>query len=141
MSFWKTFVSDDSKPYQDTEVEDIKFHLTKLLEAEASLLDIDARLVEVNRSNLKFGIEDIQLLSATLERTQLAVRIENWIKSFEPRLSHIMIELNERKEGDNSLSFNIIAKVKTQHGEQELVFDSKIALSDLATSLEEDSYD
>lgn len=140
MSFWNTFISD-SKPYQDAEVEDIKFHLTKLLEAEASLIDVDDRLLEVNRSNLKFGIEDIQLLSATLERTQLAVRIESWIKSFEPRLNQISVELNERKEGDNSLSFNIIAKVKTSHGEQELIFDSKIALNDLATSLEEDSYD
>ena len=36
MSFWKTFISD-AKPYQDAEIEDIKFHLTKLLEAEASL--------------------------------------------------------------------------------------------------------
>ena len=140
MSFWNTFISD-SKPYQDAEVEDIKFHLTKLLEAEASLIDVDDRLLEVIRSNLKFGIEDIQLLSATLERTQLAVRIESWIKSFEPRLNQISVELNERKEGDNSLSFNIIAKVKTSHGEQELIFDSKIALNDLATSLEEDSYD
>lgn len=140
MSFWNTFISD-SKPYQDAEVEDIKFHLTKLLEAEASLIDVDDRLQEINRSNLKFGIEDIQLLSATLERTQLAVRIESWIKSFEPRLHQISVELNERKEGDNALSFNIIAKVKTSHGEQELIFDSKIALNDLATSLEEDSYD
>ncbi|WP_394251165.1 type VI secretion system baseplate subunit TssE [Vibrio profundi] len=140
MSFWNTFISD-SKPYQDAEVEDIKFHLTKLLEAEASLIDVDDRLQEINRSNLKFGIEDIQLLSATLERTQLAVRIESWIKSFEPRLHQISVELNERKEGDNALSFNIIAKVKTSHGEQELIFDSKIALIDLATSLEEDSYD
>ncbi|MCF7505453.1 GPW/gp25 family protein [Vibrio sp. L3-7] len=140
MSFWKTFISD-SKPYKDAEVEDIKFHLTKLLEAEASLTDIDNRLVEVNRSNLKFGIEDIQLLSATLEKTQLTLRIETWIKSFEPRLHDISVELGERKEGDNSLSFNIIAKVKTSYGEQDLIFDSKIALSDLTTSLEEDNYD
>ncbi|WGS59353.1 GPW/gp25 family protein [Vibrio lentus] len=140
MSFWKTFISD-SKPYKDAEIEDIKFHLTKLLEAEASLTDIDKRLVEVNRSNLKFGIEDIQLLSATLEKTQLTLRIETWIKSFEPRLHDISVELGERKEGDNSLSFNIIAKVKTSYGEQDLIFDSKIALSDLTTSLEEDNYD
>ncbi|MCB5358748.1 lysozyme [Vibrio lentus] len=140
MSFWKTFISD-SKPYKDAEIEDIKFHLTKLLEAEASLTDIDNRLVEVNRSNLKFGIEDIQLLSATLEKTQLTLRIETWIKSFEPRLHDISVELGERKEGDNSLSFNIIAKVKTSYGEQDLIFDSKIALSDLTTSLEEDNYD
>ena len=140
MSFWKTFISD-SKPYQDAEIKDIKFHLTKLLEAEASLTDIDNRLIEVNRSNLKFGIEDIQLLSATLEKTQLTLRIETWIKSFEPRLHNISVELGERKEGDNSLSFNIIAKVKTSHGEQDLIFDSKIALSDLTTSLEEDNYD
>ncbi|PML53491.1 GPW/gp25 family protein [Vibrio lentus] len=140
MSFWKTFISD-SKPYKDADIEDIKFHLTKLLEAEASLTDIDNRLVEVNRSNLKFGIEDIQLLSATLEKTQLTLRIETWIKSFEPRLHDISVELGERKEGDNSLSFNIIAKVKTSYGEQDLIFDSKIALSDLTTSLEEDNYD
>ncbi|MEZ9289024.1 GPW/gp25 family protein [Vibrio lentus] len=140
MSFWKTFISD-SKPYKDAEIEDIKFHLTKLLEAEASLTNIDNRLVEVNRSNLKFGIEDIQLLSATLEKTQLTLRIETWIKSFEPRLHDISVELGERKEGDNSLSFNIIAKVKTSYGEQDLIFDSKIALSDLTTSLEEDNYD
>ncbi|MEZ8492308.1 type VI secretion system baseplate subunit TssE [Vibrio splendidus] len=140
MSFWKTFISD-SKPYKDAEIEDIKFHLTKLLEAEASLTDIDNRLVEVNRSNLKFGIEDIQLLSATLEKTQITLRIETWIKSFEPRLHDISVELGERKEGDNSLSFNIIAKVKTSYGEQDLIFDSKIALSDLTTSLEEDNYD
>ncbi|MEL0610952.1 GPW/gp25 family protein [Vibrio echinoideorum] len=140
MSFWKTFISD-SKPYKDAEIEDIKFHLTKLLEAEASLTDIDNRLVEVNRSNLKFGIEDIQLLSATLEKTQLTLRIETWIKSFEPRLHDISVELGERKEGDNSLSFNIIAKVKTSYGEQDLIFDSKIALNDLTTSLEEDNYD
>ncbi|MEZ9159592.1 GPW/gp25 family protein [Vibrio lentus] len=140
MSFWTTFISD-SKPYKDAEIEDIKFHLTKLLEAEASLTDIDNRLVEVNRSNLKFGIEDIQLLSATLEKTQLTLRIETWIKSFEPRLHDISVELGERKEGDNSLSFNIIAKVKTSYGEQDLIFDSKIALSDLTTSLEEDNYD
>lgn len=140
MSFWTTFISD-SKPYKDAEIEDIKFHLTKLLEAEASLTDIDNRLVEVNRSNLKFGIEDIQLLSATLEKTQLTLRIETWIKSFEPRLHNISVELGERKEGDNSLSFNIIAKVKTSYGEQDLIFDSKIALSDLTTSLEEDNYD
>ncbi|MDN2667793.1 GPW/gp25 family protein [Vibrio sp. 14N.309.X.WAT.E.F5] len=140
MSFWTTFISD-SKPYKDAEIEDIKFHLTKLLEAEASLTDIDNRLVEVNRSNLKFGIEDIQLLSATLEKTQLTLRIETWIKSFEPRLHDISVELGERKEGDNSLSFNIIAKVKTSYGEQDLIFDSKIALNDLTTSLEEDNYD
>ncbi|MCW4445338.1 type VI secretion system baseplate subunit TssE [Vibrio splendidus] len=140
MSFWKTFISD-TKPYQDAEIEDIKFHLTKLLEAEASLTEIDNRLVEVNRSNFKFGIEDVHLLSATLENTQITLRIEAWIKSFEPRLHDISVELEQRKEGDNSLSFNIIAKVKTNNGERDLIFDSRIALSDLTTSIEEDSYD
>lgn len=56
-------------------------------------------------------------------------------------MHNISVELGERKEGDNSLSFNIIAKVKTSYGEQDLIFDSKIALSDLTTSLEEDNYD
>ncbi|MCW8332971.1 type VI secretion system baseplate subunit TssE [Vibrio sp. SCSIO 43135] len=139
MSFWNTFLSPNT--VKDNHIDDIKYHLTKLFEAEASLVEIDNRLGEVNRSNFRFGIEDIQLLSASLDQTQLARRIESWIQNFEPRLSNVSVELIERKEGENALSFNIIAKTKTEYGDQELVFDSKIALNDLSTSLDEDSYD
>ena len=124
MSFWKTFISD-SKPYQDAEIEDIKFHLTKLLEAEASLTDIDNRLIEVNRSNLKFGIEDIQLLSATLEKTQLTLRIETWIKSFNPQPNTIRERFGSGKEGKNQLWFNFIARVRQGNAKKTLTFTSK----------------
>jgi len=140
MSFWQTFVAND-KPSPRSEIADIKYHLTKLLEAEASLIDLDDRLTEINRSSLKFGIEDIQLLSASLDKAQLALRIESWIRSFEPRFSHITVELLDRKEGENAVFFNIIASVPTQYGEKELIFDSKITLTDLTTQLKEESYD
>ncbi|OIQ26221.1 type VI secretion system baseplate subunit TssE [uncultured Vibrio sp.] len=140
MSLWSTFIKpSESSTY--SEIEDIKYHLTKLFESEASLIDIDNRFVELNRSNHRFGIEDIQLLSASLDQTQLAMRIETWVNYFEPRLHNVSVELIERKANENALAFNIAAKVTTSQGETELVFDSKIALNDLAASLSEDSYE
>ncbi|MCG9682413.1 type VI secretion system baseplate subunit TssE [Vibrio sp. Isolate23] len=140
MGFWKTFI-DPKSSSQSEEIDDIKYHLTKLLESESSLIDIDDRFTELQRSNLRFGIEDVQLLSASLDQTQLALRLESYIRHFEPRLTQIMVELLERKENENTLVFNIIAKAKTSKGEQDLVFDSKISLNDLTTVMTEDSYD
>lgn len=140
MSFYNTFLSD--KPSnEDREVEDIKYNLTRLFESEASLIDLDERLLEINRSIYRFGIEDSQLLSATLDSTQLSIRLATLINDFEPRLSDVTVELRDRKEGENAISFNILANIETQYGSNELVFESKIALSDLTTTLEEDSYD
>ncbi|MGD8112165.1 type VI secretion system baseplate subunit TssE [Vibrio sp. TRT 21S02] len=140
MSFWRTFVAQSSIT-RDAEIDDIKYNLTKLFESEAPLMDIDDRLSQTLKSNLRFGIEDIQLLSANLDQTQLSMRIADWIKHFEPRLSSVMVELIERKENENALAFHIIAQANTQNGKKELIFDSKISLSDLTTSMEEDSYD
>ncbi|MCZ4294577.1 type VI secretion system baseplate subunit TssE [Vibrio sinaloensis] len=141
MSFWKTFVQPHDTSGPNDDIEDIKYHLTKLLESEASLFEIDDRFVELQRSNFRFGIEDVQLLSASLDQSQLALHLESYIKHFEPRLSQVMVELGERKESENAIAFNIIAKAKTNQGETELVFDSKISLSDLKASMSEDSYE
>lgn len=141
MSFWQTFVQPHDTSGPNDEIEDIKYHLTKLLESEASLLNIDARFTELQRSNFRFGIEDVQLLSASLDQTQLALRLESYIKHFEPRLTQVMVELGERKESENAIAFNIVAKAKTTQGETELVFDSKISLSDLKAFMSEDSYE
>ncbi|CAM3630189.1 type VI secretion system baseplate subunit TssE [Vibrio aquimaris] len=140
MGFWKAFI-DSKGSTQTEEVEDIKYHLTKLLESESPLLSIDDRFIELHRSNLRFGIEDVQLLSASLDQAQLAIRLESYIRHFEPRLSQVIVELLERNETENALVFNIIASANTSRGEQELIFDSKISLNDLTTIMTEDSYD
>jgi len=141
MSFWKTFVQPHDVSGPNDDIEDIKYNLTKLLESEASLLEIDDRFIELQRSNFRFGIEDVQLLSASLDQAQLALRLESYIKHFEPRLTNVMVELGERKENENAIAFNIVAKAKTTQGETELVFDSKISLNDLKTLMTEDSYE
>ena len=58
MSFWRTFVQTAPTTRRD-DIEDIKYHLTRLFDSEASLMSIDDRLTEVQRSNYRFGIEDV----------------------------------------------------------------------------------
>ncbi len=109
MSFWRTFVQTAPTTRRDDienikyhltrrdDIEDIKYHLTRLFDSEASLMSIDDRLTEVQRSNYRFGIEDVHLLSASLDHQQLALKLENYVRHFEPRLSQVMVELVERK--------------------------------------------
>jgi len=141
MSFYNTFLSNVDSNQDSRVIDDIRYNLTRLFESEASLIDFDDRLIEINRSNYRFGIEDSHLLSSSLEPTQLAVRLSTLISTFEPRLNNITVELIERKSGENAVAFNILATVMSEFGENELVFESKIALNNLATTLEEDSYD
>ncbi|NOI25110.1 type VI secretion system baseplate subunit TssE [Vibrio mediterranei] len=141
MSFWRTFVEPHDTSGTHDKIEDIKYHLTKLLDSEASLFNIDERFTELQRSNFRFGIEDVQLLSASLDQTQLALRLESYIKHFEPRLNQVIVQLGERKESENAIAFNIVAKAKTTQGETELVFDSKISLNNLKTSMSGDNYE
>ncbi|MDA9556439.1 type VI secretion system baseplate subunit TssE [Vibrio sp.] len=145
MSFWKTFCQSKEVNTLGSEpklkIHDIQYHLSKLFEAEVPLIAKDYRLTEVNRSIINFGVEDVQLLSASLDRSQLAIKIKGWIENFEPRLQDIQVILHEHKEGQNALHFSISAHYQDDFGLQELNFDSRIALSDFTSSVEEENYD
>lgn len=138
MSFYHAFIQSSG---QFDEIDDIRYHLTRLLESEAPLIAIENSLNEVKHSNFGFGITDVQLLTANLDRTQLARKIETWLTTYEPRLSDVSVEMLERREGQNCIEFTILAKHLSNDGEQTLVFDSKIALSDFSTKISEEEYD
>ncbi|MGF1747905.1 MULTISPECIES: GPW/gp25 family protein [Vibrio] len=140
MTFYQAFISpnDSSK---DDELEDIRYHLTKLLESEAPLVAISSYYKAIRRSNYAFGITDVQLLNANLDQAQLAKRLESWLVTFEPRLSDVSVEMVERREGCNSILFTIIARYASKKGTKTLIFDSKIALSDFSAQLSEEDYD
>ncbi|MCG9787177.1 type VI secretion system baseplate subunit TssE [Vibrio mediterranei] len=138
MSFYSAFIQSSR---QDDEIDDIRYHLTRLLESEAPLIAVENSLSEVRRSSFTFGITDVQLLTANLDQTQLARKIETWLTTYEPRLSDASVEMLERREGQNCIQFTIVAKHLSQDGEQTLVFDSKIALGDFSAKISEEEYD
>ncbi|AYV20021.1 MULTISPECIES: type VI secretion system baseplate subunit TssE [Vibrio] len=138
MSFYNAFIQSSR---QDDEIDDIRYHLTRLLESEAPLIAVENSLSEVRRSSFTFGITDVQLLTANLDQTQLARKIETWLTTYEPRLSDVSVEMLERREGQNCIQFTIVAKHLSQDGEQTLVFDSKIALGDFSAKISEEEYD
>ncbi|MFH0261016.1 type VI secretion system baseplate subunit TssE [Vibrio barjaei] len=138
MSFYIAFIQSSR---QDDEIDDIRYHLTRLLESEAPLIAVENSLSEVKRSSFTFGITDVQLLTANLDQTQLARKIETWLTTYEPRLSDVSVEMLERREGQNCIQFTILAKHLSQDGEQTLVFDSKIALGDFSANISEEEYD
>ncbi|MFC6670682.1 type VI secretion system baseplate subunit TssE [Marinobacterium aestuariivivens] len=137
MLFWKTFLADeDVGDDHDALVASVRHQLGCLLESEAPLCTLPNRLPEVARSNLRFGLDCLQSLSSQMEPDRFAHQLEAWVRAFEPRLTEVRVEVYERDELNNAVSFSLLAKLKTDRGPQALVFDSRLNLRDLRVRME-----
>ncbi len=137
MSFWESFLADQD--YQDEHqalLASVQHQLTCLLESEAPLLPFGERLPELDSSNLRYGVDCLQSISSQINKDQLASKLANWIKAFEPRLKSVSVEVFDRKAQSNSIEFSLLATLQTGDTLHSLVFDSNISLANQKVDLE-----
>lgn len=88
-----------------------------------------ARYPQVATSVLNFGMRSLAGRSATsVDPLQTAASIEEVIRRFEPRLTHVHVTLDEGREGTegHQLAFRIEARLWGQPAPQNLVLRTKI---------------
>jgi len=137
MVFWKTFLAREPVGNgHEALVAAVRYQLTRLLESEAPLTLLPPRLAQVERSNMRFGLDCLQSISSQMDRDRFARQLEGWIKSFEPRLSDVRVEVYERDEANNAINFSLVARLKTERGTHALVFDSNMSLIDQKVDME-----
>ncbi|MBY4677081.1 type VI secretion system baseplate subunit TssE [Marinobacterium arenosum] len=137
MVFWNTFLAE--APVADEHealVASVRYQLSRLLESEAPLTTLPAKLAQVERSNMRFGLDCLQSISSQMDKDQFARQLESWIKSFEPRLVDVSVEVYERDETNNAINFSLLARLKTDRGLHALVFDSNMNLADQKVDME-----
>lgn len=137
MIFWQAFLAD--KPSRDQEealVASVEYQLERLLNSEAPLMSLDSRYKEVEASNLRFGLDSLQTISSQMDNDQFARKLENWVKAFEPRLSDVSVEVHERDEHKNRVSFSLLARLVTDRGTHALMFDSSIDVAGQKVAME-----
>ena len=145
MIFWRAFLA--KKTYDDPRqelIESVRYHLTRLLETEAPLVALSPKLVECETSSFRFGIENIQTISSQMDKDQFANQVENWIKTFEPRLSDVVTEVFERNDDSNAIDFSLSVRLNDERieneKERELSFESRLSLAHQQISMEEQDF-
>lgn len=94
--------------------------LTNLLNTRRSSADIPEEFVRTNQSVAAYGIQDFT--SSPVDGDQMRRGIEKAVRTFEPRLSHIAVEM--RKSGDFELEFRIAALLRIDVRSEPVVFDT-----------------
>lgn len=137
MVFWQTFLARAPVGNEhEALVESVRYQLSRLLESEAPLTRLPAKLTQVERSNMRFGLDCLQSIGSQMDKDKFARQLESWIKAFEPRLSDVRVEVYERDESNNAINFSLLARLKTERGLHALVFDSHLSLTDLKVDME-----
>lgn len=85
---------------------------------------------------MRFGLDSMYSISSQLDHDQFARSVEQWVRSFEPRLSEISVFLEDSDPRKNMICFSLMAKLKTPNGNHVFLFDSNISLSNQIASLE-----
>ncbi len=94
--------------------------LTNLLNTRRSERDIPEEFEKTNQSVAAYGIQDFT--SSPVDGEQMRRAIEKAVRTFEPRLTHVMVEM--RKSGEFELEFRIVAMLRIDVRSEPVVFDT-----------------
>ena len=136
MMFWKTFLNQDGDQIGDDLLASVRAQLTHLLNSEAPLYPIANVFRETLHSNFRYGLDSLHTVSSQMDQDQFARQLEGWIRTFEPRLTNVAVEVVEGDASRNVITFSVMAKVKTDTGEHALLFDSSLNLGDQKVQME-----
>lgn len=108
--------------------QSVRRDLEWLLNSRSHTLDIDAGLVEVNKSVAVYGLPDFTSLSVKnhTELKRMTRALETAIRTFEPRFLDLRVTLEPSNYGDKQLKFRIEAKLDVEPTPEHIAFDTII---------------
>lgn len=100
--------------------------LAALLNTKRGENDIPPEFQQVNSSVLAFGLVDFTSFSlkSPADQNRLRRAIEQGIRTFEPRLSGVVVTLEERGELDPALRFRVDALLQVDPAPEPISFDT-----------------
>lgn len=94
--------------------------LTNLLNTRRSETDIPEQFEKTNQSVAAYGIQDFT--SSPVDGEQMRRAIEKSVRTFEPRLTHVSVQM--RNAGEFELEFRISAMLRIDVRNEPVVFDT-----------------
>ena len=95
----------------DALFESIRFNLQSLLQSEAPMVVLDSRLEQIQRSNWRYGVIDIQSNNRFMDAHNFAAQLQQAIAFSEPRLSQIKVLVVEHPNNKQAVHFHLTANI------------------------------
>ncbi|WP_281558501.1 hypothetical protein [Thalassomonas sp. RHCl1] len=125
MSFCQAFFSKQSSDNSDAGAkettnqangknalfESISFNLQSLLQSEAPMVVLDRRLAQIQSSNWRYGVVDIQSNNRFMDADNFALQLAQSIAFSEPRLSQIKVLVIEHPNNKQAVHFHLSANI------------------------------
>jgi len=131
-------VSTEPSDKRFQKVRDLKksvaFDLQALLNTRREVLDeLAPEFVELNRSLVLYGLPDFTSLSILSERDRKRIRrvLEQTIITFEPRLKHVRVVMEEQQRNDRIQRFRVEAVLQVSPASEPVSFDAELRLNTL----------
>ncbi|MEZ9524570.1 type VI secretion protein [Enterovibrio norvegicus] len=104
-------------------------HISSLISGRAPIWTGDNDANSLKGTIATLGMQNISRSQSKANSEVVGEEIRQLIKTFEPRLSAVDLEVNEDTTANNQLEFRITAIMHTDQGDETVVFDSFLDFS------------
>ncbi|KXF83491.1 type VI secretion system baseplate subunit TssE [Enterovibrio coralii] len=109
--------------------EDITTLIASLISGRAPIWVGSEDASNLGGTIVTMGIQNLARSQSKANSEVVGEEIRQLIKTFEPRLSAVELEVNEETTNNNQLEFRITAVMHTDYGDETVVFDSFLDFS------------
>ncbi|MDD1783978.1 type VI secretion system baseplate subunit TssE [Enterovibrio sp. ZSDZ35] len=109
--------------------EDIVSHIASLISGRAPIWVGNEDPSQLSGTIVTMGMQNIARSQSKANSDVVGEEIRQLIKTFEPRLSAVELEVNEESTSNNQLEFRITAVMHSEYGDETVVFDSFLDFS------------
>jgi type VI secretion system protein ImpF len=110
--------------------QSIRRDLEWLLNTRQEITYVSPEMKELTNSVATYGLRDFSTanIKSPLDQNRLRQAIESAVKTFEPRLDHVAVQLEQMRDGERVLRFRISARVRVEPQPEPVTFDTTLQL-------------
>jgi len=110
--------------------QSVRRDLEWLLNTRQEITYVAPDLKELTNSVATYGLKDFSASNVKSPKDQNRLRqaIEAAVKTFEPRLDHVVVQLEQMRDGERVLRFRISARLRVEPQPEPVTFDTMLQL-------------
>src|SRR5262249_28032069 len=110
--------------------QSVRRDLEWLLNTRQEITYIAPEMKELTSSVAAYGLKDFSTanVKSPIDQNRLRQAIEAAVRTFEPRLEHVSVQLEQMRDGERVLRFRISARLRVEPQPEPVTFDTMLQL-------------
>src|SRR5258708_1306750 len=110
--------------------QSVRRDLEWLLNTRQEITYVAPEMKELTNSLSTYGLRDFSTanVKSPTDQNRLRQAIETAVKTFEPRLDHVAVQLEQMRDGERMLRFRISGRLKVEPAPEPVTFDTMLQL-------------